>query len=163
MNRDISKEGKMVADFLDCVGGWGEVTIIRGDGTIEGPRVCSNQVSAAGLNELAARSITAGSRSPFDVINVGSGTAAGSLGSTALIHLVNSKAANVLATSQSLMILTNTWGGAADSVTSVALEEAGIFNTEGVMLNSLTGVSATLADSDILSLSMMFRIGSHNV
>lgn len=163
MNRDISKEQQIFADFVSILGGWGEVSIHRADGSVEGPWTCKNQVTAVGLNELAARSITANSRSPFNVLNVGSGTSACSLGSTALTHLVNSKSGAVVATSKSLLIISNTWGGAADGITSVALEEAGIFNQAGVMLNGLTGVSATLGDSDTLSLAMLFRIGSHNL
>lgn len=160
MSRDISKERAIVDDFINIVGGRAFVTIYRGDGSVEGPWVCSNQVTAAGLNELASRSIVT-SRSPFDSIAVGSGTAAASLGSTALIHQVSSKASITPVTSRSTLILSNTWGGAADSVTSIALEEAGIFNLDGTMLNKLTGVAATLGDSDIVNLAMTFQIGSH--
>ena len=82
-----------------------------------------------------------------------------------MINEVTRKAANTSVSSRSTLILSNTWGGAADSVSSIALEEAGIFNSAnsgtGTMLNRLTGVNATLADSDILSLEMTFQIGSH--
>lgn len=160
MSQNTSKEQEVYGDFLDTVGGWAQATIHRGDGTVEGPNQVFNQVTAGGLNNLAARAIVT-SYSPFNAIAIGSGTAAGSLGSTALINQVSSKQANILTTSRSTMILSNTWGGAADSITSIALQEAAIFNDAGVMLNSLTGVAATLADSDLLNLEMVFQIGSH--
>lgn len=160
MTQNISKEKSIYDDFLASVGGKMKATIHRGDGSIEGPWEVHNQVAAAGLNVLAARAIVT-SYSPFNAIAIGSGTAAGSLGSTALINMVSSKTAVTVTTSRSTMILSNTWGGAADAISSIALQEAGIFNSDGTMLNSLTGVAATLADSDLLSLEMVFQIGSH--
>lgn len=154
-----------IKDFLDVVGGKMQITVHRADGSIEGPVTIGNQVTALGLNDLAVRS-TVTSYAPFVNIAVGSGTDVSSLGSTVLIHEVSRKASTVT-TSFSTMILTNTWGGFADSVTSVALEEAGIFDAvssgTGIMLNRVTGVAATLADSDIVNLEMLFQIGSHAV
>lgn len=164
MDPNISKERGIVGDFLNIVGGKAKVRIKRADGSLE-ERECKNQVTAAGLNALAARTIVT-SNAPFVNIAIGSGTVAATLASTALIHEVDRKAGATQATSNEVIILSNTWGGAADSITSVALEEAGIFNSadsgQGTMLNKLTGVNATLADSDLLSLEMTFQIGSHN-
>jgi hypothetical protein len=161
MNQDIIDK---FLSMVDIVGGKAKVSIHRADGKVDGPYDVKNQVTAAGLNELTAKTIVT-SRPPFVNIAVGSGTAAGSLGSTALIHEVVRKAGATQTTSRSTIILTNTFGGAADSITSVALEEAGIFNSvssgQGIMLNKLTGVNATLANSDILSLEMTYQIGSH--
>lgn len=151
-------------DTIDIVGGKATVRIHRHDGTVEGPREISNQVTASGLNAMAAMMVVV-SGTPYVNVAVGSGTAAGSLGSTALINEVLRKAGATQTTSRSNIILTTTWGGAADSISSIALEEAGIFNDassgQGTMLNKLTGVNATLADSDILALEMTFQIGSH--
>ncbi len=165
MSKYRTNEQKTVNEFLELIGGTARVTIHRSDGNVEGPHVCKNQVTKDGLNNLASRSIVTSHTAGFVNIAVGSGTAAGSLGSTALINEVSRKAGATQVTSRSTMILVSTWGGAADSVTSVALEEAGIFNSvssgAGTMLNVLTGVNATLADSDILNLEMTFQIGSH--
>jgi hypothetical protein len=158
MSQDI------INDFFAIVGGKLKATIHRANGQIDGPWECHNQVAKDGLNNLASRAIVT-SYAPFVNVAVGSGTAASSLGSTALIHEVLRKAGATQATSRSNIILVTTWGGDADSITSIALEEAGIFNSvdsgDGTMLNKMTGVNATLADSDILELEMTFKIGSH--
>lgn len=124
----------------------------------------TNQVLAAGLNELALRAVS--SRAPYGYIAVGTATATASLGST-WAGEVSRKAGATLTTSKMTMILVSTWGGAADSITSVALETASILNHansgSGVPLNILTGVAATLANSDLLSIQMNFQIGSHNL
>ena len=151
---------------VNIIGGKAEVKIHRGDGSVDGPWEVHNQVTATGLNELATKTIVT-SRPSFVNIAVGSGTATGSLNDTALVHEVIRKAGATQTTSRSNIILSNTFGGAADSITSVALEEAGIFNSvdsgQGIMLNKLTGVNATLANSDILSLEMTYQIGSHAI
>lgn len=166
MSRNISKEAGIVNDFLNIVGGKAKVTIGRADGSIEQHEV-KNQVTAGGLNDLASRSIVTSHSAGFVNIAIGSGTSAGSLGSTNIVGEVDRKAGATQVTSRSTIILSNTWGGAADSITSVALDEAGIFNSvssgQGTMLNMLTGVNATLADSDLLSLEMTFQIGSHAI
>ena len=123
-----------------------------------------NQVLAAGLNELALGAVN--SRAVYNWIAVGTQTAAASLGST-WGGEVSRKVGATLTTSKMTMILVSTWGGAADSVTSLALETAALCNHvnsgSGIPLNILTGVAATLANSDLLSLQMNFQIGSHNL
>lgn len=163
MDQSISKERQLYEDFIGLVGGQVRRRIFRADGTIEDTGWIENQVAAAGLNDLASRSIVTSHSAGFTYIAIGSGTAASSLGSTALIGEVDRKASITPVTSRSMLILTNTWGGFADSITSVALDEAGIFNAAaaGTMLNKVLGVAATLADSDILNLEMTFKIGSH--
>ena len=155
-----------IKEFFITMGGAMKAKIHRSDGTVEGPWECKNQATSAGLNAVAAMMIVV-SGTPYVNVAVGSGTAAGSLGSTALINEVLRKAGATQTTSRSNIILTTTWGGAADSITSIALEEAGIFNSAssgaGTMLNKVTGVNATLADSDILNLEMTFRVGSHGL
>lgn len=169
MNRDIS-EDDVLSDYLANVGGTAIVSIWRGNG---GPyntepdevRVLKNQVLAAGLNELAAKAIVT-SRPAYSYIAVGSLTAAHSLGST-WSGEVSRKIGHTVASSKMTMVLVATWGGAADSVTSLALETATIVNHansgSGIPLNVLTGVAATLGGSDVLSLQMNFQIGSHNL
>jgi len=128
-------------------------------------RLLYNQVLAAGLNELATK-FTVTSRPAYGWIAVGTQTAAASLGST-WGGEVSRKAGATLTTSKMTAILVSTWGGAADRVTSVALETATIVNHvnsgSGIPFNILTGVSATLANSDLLKLQMEAKIGSHNL
>lgn len=123
-----------------------------------------NQVLAAGLNELALGAVN--SRGLYNWIAVGTQTAAASLGSV-WGGEVSRKQGATITTSKMTMILVSTWGGFADSVTSIALETAAICNNvnsgSGIPLNILTGVAATLANSDLLTLQMNFQIGSHNL
>jgi hypothetical protein len=171
MSQNIT-ERKIYEEFVDTVlaKGWGVVSVWRGErgGYDRAPdeyHKISNQVLAAGLNELAAKMIVT-SRPAYGWIAVGTQTAAGSLGSV-WGGEVGRKAAATLASSKMTCVLVATWGGAADSVTSLAMETAAIVNHansgSGIPLNLLTGVAATLANSDLLSLQMNFAIGSHNL
>ncbi len=60
-----------------------------------------------------------------------------------------------------------TWGGAADSVTSFALVEAGLFNHassgEGQMMQRVTFAAVTLADSDLLKITLETNVGSNTI
>ena len=142
-------------------------TIFRENGTIERHPWIHNSVTAAGLNTLAAKAIVTSHSAGFNVIAIGSGTDVSSLGSTLLTHEVGRKAASTAVTSQSLIVLVSSWGGSADGISSVPLSEAGIFNSvssgQPTMLDRITSVNATLANSDTLLLECIFRIGSHNL
>ena len=170
MNQPTSNERNILNEFLDAVGGTAQVSIWRGaNGGYDRPPdehyIRKNQALAAGLNELAAKTIVT-SRPAYGWIAVGTQTAAASLGST-WGGEVGRKAGATLASSKMAMTLVATWGGAADSVTGVAMETACIVNHassgSGIPLNILTGVAATLANSDLLKLQMDFKIGSHNL
>ena len=165
-------ERELYNGFLEAVSARGRAvsSIYRGDGGPykDEPDECyelHNQVLAAGLNELAQKLIVT-SRSAYGWIAVGTLTTVHSLGSV-WGGEVSRKAGATLTTSKMTGILVCTWGGAADSVTSVVLETASIVNNVssglGIPLNVLTGVAATLAGSDILKLEMQFQIGSHNL
>ena len=60
-----------------------------------------------------------------------------------------------------------TFGGAADSITSVVLREAGIFNHagsgNGTMFQRVTYAAVTLADSDLFSITMQTVVGSRTI
>lgn len=160
----MSIERDMVEDFRAIfAGGKAKIRIERANGYVE-ERDVTNQVLAAGLNELALGMVN--SRGLYNWIAVGTLTAIGSLGST-WAGEVSRKQGAIITTSKNVVILVCTWGGAADGVTSVALETAAIVNHTssggGIPLNYLTGVAATLANSDHLHLQMEFRIGSHNL
>lgn len=57
-----------------------------------------------------------------------------------------------------------TWGGAADTVTSIQIQEAGIFNHassgNGTMMQRVTFATVTLADSDLLKITLETNVGS---
>jgi len=151
-------------DGMAITGTW-DITITRADGTVEHRRK-TNQLTAAGLNVIASRMVSE-TGSAFGFLAVGSGTAAASLGSTLLINEISRKAGATLTSSKEVAIIVCTWGGAADSVTSAVLEEAGWFNNvnsgQATMLNKVLGVNATLADSDHLKLQVEVQVGSHNI
>jgi hypothetical protein len=60
-----------------------------------------------------------------------------------------------------------TWGGAADSVTSLNIVEAGVFNHassgEGTMLQRVTFAAVTLANSDLLKITLQTNVGSNTI
>lgn len=169
MKTNISEQD-ILGEFLKNVGGSAEISIWRGkngyyDRAPDEFYKVNNVPLAAGLNELAAKTIVT-SRPAYNYIAVGTSTVAHSLGSV-WAGEVSRKIGHTVANSKMTMVLVATWGGAADSITSVALETATIVNNassgSGIPLNVLTGVAATLGGSDILSLQMNFQIGSHNL
>lgn len=123
-----------------------------------------NVVTGAGRDALASRAIE-DTTSPFVHMAVGSGTDAGSLGSTDLTFETLRKAAT-MSTSNEVIIGVTCWGGAADSITSEYLDEAGLFNHadsgQGTMLNLLTGIDHTFADSDVVKVQMEVSVGSYD-
>lgn len=60
-----------------------------------------------------------------------------------------------------------TWGGDADSVTSVQIQEAGLFNSPnsgiGTMFQRVTFATVTLADSDLLKITLETNVGSNTI
>lgn len=70
----------------------------------------------------------------------------------------------------SSVLATNVWtavatfGGAADTVTSLVMAEAGLFNHassgQGTMMQRVTYATVTLADSDLLKLTLETNVGS---
>lgn len=60
-----------------------------------------------------------------------------------------------------------TLGGAADSIQSIAITEAGVFNHassgQGTMLQRVTFAAVTLADSDLFRITLETNIGSNTI
>ena len=60
-----------------------------------------------------------------------------------------------------------TWGGSADSITSVDLQEAGLFNStlsaQGTMFQRVTFASVILANSDLLQVTLETNVGSNTI
>jgi len=153
------------------VEGWWDIKVVRADGNIE-RRTVKNIVTREGLNHIANRAMTAGT--PFYIIGVGTQTATHSLDSSqAGCGEVSRKSGATATQSREWMYLQATWGGAADSVTSVALDTAFIqtcpvsyavtANSGGVTGNAVNGMGVTLGGSDLLDLTVRIRIGSHNL
>lgn len=156
--------------FVEVKGEW-DVKITRADGTVE-ERTVSNIVTKAGLNKIAKRAVEATGTTPFYIIAIGSYTTAGnpaSLDSTNFGEL-SRKTSNVSgasANSREWIFMTQTWAGAADSVTSKTIDAAAICDHassgSGIVGNIVQGLAVTLADSDFLNLTCRIRVGSHNL
>lgn len=126
-----------------------------------------NQMLAEGLNEIAKLAI-ANAGSAFAYLAVGTTTAAASLGSTVTgFGEVSRKTPVTNTSSNEVFYMVMTWGGAADSVTSIVMESAAMVNHAssglGEAANIIAGVNATLADSDFLNLEAQIQVGSHNI
>lgn len=172
MDRNISEvAGTLVAEQAGPLAGFYDIKIIRHDGTVE-RRTVRNIVTAQGLNHIANRALN--NTTPFYVLAVGTATAAASLDSTqAGLGEVSRKAAASSVQSREWMSLQATWGGAADSITSVALDSAAMMtfpnsyitsaNSGGAMGNAANGLGVTLGGSDLLDLTVRIRVGSHNL
>ena len=153
------------ADGVQLEGVW-TFEIKRADGSVETHTV-RNTLTSQGLNHLASCGITSVC-SPFIYMAIGTQTAASSLGSTqAGMGEVSRKACSTAASSNEFIIGVATWAGAADSVTSLDLRTAGLFNHansgSGIALNFVNSVATILADSDFLKVQAEVRVGSHNL
>ena len=179
MKKDISNEQKILHAFKealqacekDGVVPFGRIrrTIYRANGDVE-EVVLPNIVTKDGLNVMAANIIGpgTGANSAFRYLIIGTATAAGSLGSVqGGIGEVGRKIGNTIASSNEVAIIANTWQGAADGLTGIALGSAGITNHansgSGTFGSHVNSVDATLAASDYLSLQYEIQVGSHNL
>jgi hypothetical protein len=147
----------------DGSGGWRQLT----------EKELKNVVTSAGLNRIANRAVNATGTSPLYIIGVGSSTATHSLASVqAGLGEVKRKTSNFTGTSaqsREWIFLQCTIGGAADSVTSVALDTVFMADfpnshaSTGIIGAATNGLGVTLAGSDLLDLTYRIRVGSHDV
>lgn len=161
-----------LTSMVPVYGEW-DVKVVRADGTVE-QKTVKNIVTRQGLNRIAYRcaSITNNS-GHITHIAVGTATAAHTLDSTqANLGEVSRKAlvvAGIGTQSREWIYGVATWGGAADSVTSVALDSAGLSDwtnssaTVGLLYNLVNGLGVTLGNSDFLNLTVRIRVGSHDL
>jgi len=161
-----------VNSMLDAVSVRGEwdIKVLRADGRIETKHL-KNVVTRVGMNRIAHRAV-AHDTSPFFYIVVGTVTATHSSDSSqATIGEVKRKVSAVGSTqaqSSEWIFLQCTLGGAADSVTSLVMDSAGISDNAnslanaGILGNLVNGIGVTLANSDLLDLTVRIRVGSHN-
>lgn len=99
---------------------------------------------------------------------IGSGSTAAALGDTTMVAEVDRKALAVnSATTNNVYTAIATWGGAADTVTSAVIVEAGVLNHassgQGTLFQRVTFSSVTLADSDLLSITLQTNVGSNTI
>ena len=159
MERNIEKEKREFA--IPVFAKW-TAKIVRVDGSVEITEY-DNIVTDVGM-DFVAKFLSTAPDSAMNFMAVGSGTGAGSLGSTIL---VNEVARNVLASrlsSNNVLIAVATFAGNTDGITSFALGEAGLFNDvdsgQTLMFQRVNGTLATLGDSDFLNLTIETTIGS---
>lgn len=102
--------------------------------------------------------------SKMNYMAVGTGTTAGSLGSTNIGGEVKRKALAVYSATNNLVTAVATFGGAADTVTSLQIGNAALFNHansgNGTMMQIVQFATVTLADSDLLSITLQTNVGS---
>jgi len=167
LNEGLGRIAEQVLPF----GGF-HVRVTRYDGQVE-EKFVRNIVLSQGLNRMANRTVQGAGTSPFHVLGVGTATAAHSLGSDqGNWGEVSRKVSNVTgaaAQSREWAFMTQTWAGAADSITSVALDTAFISDlttshaTNGDYLAAAQGLGVTLGNSDFLALTYRVRVGSHDL
>lgn len=141
-------------------------TILRADGSEE-VAMLDNIVISTGLDALANK-LGVDTTSAFIYMAVGTVTAAASLGSTVTgFGEIDRKASSQNVTSAEVAIQVATWAGNADGISGVPLGSAALVNHassgEGIALNIVNSVAATLGDSDFLRLEMTVQIGSHAI
>jgi hypothetical protein len=161
-----------LSEMVPIIGEW-DVKVVRADGRIE-ERTVKNIVTRQGLNRLAYRAASITNNSGHIThIAVGSATATHTLDSTqANLGEVSRKAlivAGIGTQSREWIYGVATWGGAADSVTSIALNAAGLSDwpnssaSVGILFNMVDGLGVTLGNSDFLNLTVRIRVGSHDL
>lgn len=117
-----------------------------------------------------AKRITGGDTvaSAMAYMAVGTSGTTAALGDTALGGEVARKALAVAsATTNNVFTAVATFGGAAESIAGVALEEAGIFNhassAQGTLFQRVTFSTVTLQNSDLLKLTLETNVGSNTI
>jgi hypothetical protein len=131
--------------------------------------VVDNLIVNAGRIYLAKRAAGGDTvASVMAYMAVGTATAAAALTDTTLPGEGKRKPLAVYsATTNNIITAVVTFGGAADSVQSVAWTEAGIFNHansgQGTMKARFTFASVTLADSDLWKITHETNVGSNTI
>jgi hypothetical protein len=163
-----ARVGEMI-DSVAIQGEW-DIKVVRADGSIE-RKTRRNIVTRAGMNRIAHRAV-AHDTSPFFYIAIGTQTAAHSSdsaqGTLGEVKRKVSAVGSTQAQSSEWIFLQCTIGGSAESVSSLVLDSAGISDgvnsssAAGIMGNMVNGIGVTLANSDLLDLTVRIRVGSHN-
>lgn len=142
--------------------------IIRANGEVED--VCvEDMIVNAGRIYLAKR-IASGDTvaSAMAYMAVGTGATGPALTDTTLPGEIKRKALSTNSTLvNNIHTCVATFGGASESIQSIAITEAGIFNHatsgNGTMFQRVTFASVTLADSDLLKITLETNVGSNTI
>lgn len=154
----------------DCLIPRGElhVKVVRWDGRIE-EKVVHNLVTKDGMNRYANRAVVAAATTPFYVLGIGSYTVASnqvSLGSVNFGEITRKAAATAVQTKE-YIYLVSTFGGAADSITSLAIDCGALLchasSGSGIVGAAGQGLGVTLGGSDFLHLTYRVQVGSHDL
>lgn len=149
------------------VEGYWDVKVVRADGTIE-TKTLRNTVTVTGLNRIA-NAVVNSAAGVVNALVVGSASAAPALtDSQSSFGEVSRKSMVAQSQSREWFFGVATWGGAADSITSVTLNCAGLtIGTSSLatsfIMNRVNGLGVTLGNSDFLNLTVRGRVGSHDV
>ena len=130
--------------------------------------ICANDLIVTTGRTYIAKRISAGDAvaSAMAHIAVGTGTTGPALGDTALVGEYKRKATCINSTlsSNNVWSAVVTLGGFADTITSLQMTEAGVFNHassgQGTMMQRVTFSAVTLADSDIFRCELQTNCGS---
>lgn len=106
--------------------------------------------------------------SKMNYMAVGTVSTAAALANTTLTGEVQRKALAVYsATANNVVTAVCTFGGNADSVTSIAMVEFGLFNHassgQGTMMQRVVAAAVTLADSDLVKVTLQTNVGSNTI
>lgn len=140
-------------------GGWAQPEDVQGHDLIVNPgriyiaqRISGGDTVASAMAHIAVGTVS---------------TAAALTNSTVPGEVARKATAINSATTDNVWTAVATFGGNADSVTSLSLVEAGVFNHaasgNGTMMQRVTFASVVLADSDILSLTLETNVGSNTI
>lgn len=122
-------------------------------------------ITTAGRNFIAGRignvMVTG---SGMNYLAIGTATAAAALADTTLPGEVKRKAAAISSATANLYTCVATFGGAADTISSLSITEAGVWNAAasgvGTLMQRVTFSAVVLADSDTLSVTLSTNVGS---
>lgn len=162
--------GTLVPQSHCGIEGFWDVEVVRADGRIE-RTTKRNTVTVTGLNRIAACVVNSAA-GVVNAIVVGTATASPALtnSQSSFGEVIRKSFITLGANAQSREWIFGvcTLGGAADSVTSLALECAGItIGTSSlatsVIINRVNGLGVVLGNSDFLNLTCRIRVGSHDV
>lgn len=137
--------------------------------------VCVNDLIVTTGRQFIARRIAGGDSqtapgSAMAYMVIGSGSTAPALTDGSTPGLYGEVKRKALSTNSAGVTAANvytavcTFGGAADTISSIAIQEAGIANHassgQGTLLQRVTFASVTLADSDLLKITLETNVGS---
>lgn len=126
---------------------------------------CGDLIITSGLNYIATRIINGDTvASAMAYMAIGTATSVATYTDTTLPGEVKRKGFAVNSVATNIYTMVATYGGSADSVTSLSIQEAGIFNHassgQGTMYQRVNFSAWVPANSDLLKLTLQTNVGS---